>query len=107
MINGYEDIFRKTNNLNVNILEKIAQKARKAQKEKNRNNLLQAILECYKYLDREYPGQYFGAVKIDNILELEKIGHSSGTHNILKELKDRGYLEQAYRRGFRLKMKKI
>ncbi len=87
-------------------LKEIAKRAQKAQRERNREALSIAILDCYKYLNRKYPREYFGAVKIDNRLGLEKRGHSAGTHNIINSLKLKGFLEQAYRRGFRLKTNK-
>ncbi len=83
-------------------LKDIAKRAQKAQRDKDRENLSKAILDCYKYLNKEYPGEYFGAVKIDNKLGIRKErGHSSGTHSIIKRLKEDGFLEQ--KRGFRIK----
>ena len=90
------------------MIEKIAPKAQKAQREGNRSELSKLILEYYKHLDKKYPNKYFGACKIDGMLGLDKGGsndqHKSwSTHSILKELKDRGYLEQLHGSGFRLK----
>ena len=63
--------------------------------------LLNAVLEFLK----NHPNTFFGAKKISDRLGLIE-GHNFWfAHGLLTELKNRGKVEQRYRRGFKYKKK--